>query len=301
MTPRSPGRHRAPTRLDRGLSGSAAIAASGLLVASIGASATNASPLQLPPTKAQAQPARPAAAGLAETALAEFAETAQELRERADRPVKAAPGPAKSEVEHTHYGKIGFAAVEPQTASTPVATEQPASATTSGNEAQRPPEDSRAQTGASRSEARAQAPTQDPAPNPVVEQSAAPAVAAGAEGAIAWAQANLGLPYRWGSSSGGGYDCSGFTTAAFRAAGISLPHQSEAQYHATARVPLDQIQRGDLLFYSSNGSASGIFHVAIYLGGGQVIHSLRDWSGGFSGSKINGLNYSPGLMAAGRP
>lgn len=313
MTPRFPGRHRAPTRLDRGLSGSAAIAASGLLVASIGATATSASPLLPAPAPATpivsgpAHQARPAPAGLAETALAEFAQAAQALRERADQPVKAVPAPTRSEVEHSHYGQIGFTAVEPQPATVepeapaPVAIEQPTSETRAEGEVQRAPAESRTQVGASRSQGRAQAPTQDQATAPAIEQPAAPAAAAGGEGAIAWAQANLGLPYRWASSSGGGYDCSGFTTAAFRAAGISLPHQSEAQYHATSRVPLGQIQRGDLLFYSSNGSASGIFHVAIYLGGGQVIHSLRDWSGGFSGSKINGLNYSPGLMAAGRP
>ncbi|WP_161958480.1 C40 family peptidase [Ornithinimicrobium cavernae] len=127
-----------------------------------------------------------------------------------------------------------------------------------------------------------------------------PANNQGAEAAIAWAQANLGLPYSWGSSSGGAYDCSGFTTAAFRAAGISIPHQSEAQYHATSRVSLSDIQRGDLLFYSNNGTPSGIFHVAIYLGDGQVIHSLRDWSG-WDGSKINGIHYASGLMGAGRP
>src|SRR5690606_22379906 len=117
---------------------------------------------------------------------------------------------------------------------------------------------------ASRSQARETAPAAQPAaPAPEPAAPAAPAVAARAEGAISWAMNHLGLPYQWASSSGGGYDCSGFTTAAFRAAGISLPHGSQAQYHATARVSLDNIQRGDLLFYSSNGSASGIFHVAI--------------------------------------
>nr|WP_281497360.1 C40 family peptidase [Ornithinimicrobium sp. F0845] len=105
------------------------------------------------------------------------------------------------------------------------------------------------------------------------------------------------MPYIFGSDSGSGYDCSGFVRAAYRSVGISLPHGSSAQYSATSRVSLDNIRRGDLLFYSNGG---GIYHVAIYLGDGQVIHSLRDGSG-FNGSKVSSMYYSPGLFAAGRP
>ena len=211
-----------------------------------------------------------------------------------ERPAQAVPAPAPEEAEHTHFGELGFTGVTPtpepaetSSESAAPATEHPADTSASAAQARD------LDTTASRSDSREEAPVESVAP-------IAPSGGQGAEAAIAWAQANLGLPYSWGSSSGGAYDCSGFTTAAFRAAGISIPHQSEAQYHATQRVALSDIQRGDLLFYSNNGAPSGIFHVAIYLGDGQVIHSLRDWSS-WDGSKISGLHYASGLMAAGRP
>src|SRR5699024_47580 len=182
-----------------------------------------------------------------------------------------------------HFGELGFTGITPEPEPVDAANEStaPASESLSGagiSAAQTREEDS----AGSRSESRQEAPAEPVAP------VAAPVGGQGTEAAIAWAQANLGLPYSWGSNSGGAYDCSGFTTAAFRAAGISIPHGSEAQYHATSRVSLSEIQRGDLLFYSNNGSSSGIFHVAIYLGDGQVIHSLRDWSS-WDGSKISGI------------
>lgn len=218
-----------------------------------------------------------------------------------DRPAQAVPAPAPEDIEHRHFGELGFTGVTPESPSVPAQTQQ-AEPESEAAEPSEPSDDaqiSAAQTreedsSASRSEVRQEAPAEPVAP-------AAPSTGGqGAEAAIAWAQANLGLPYGWGSSSGGAYDCSGFTTAAFRAAGISIPHQSEAQFHATSRVALSEIRRGDLLFYSSNGAASGIFHVAIYLGDGQVIHSLRDWSS-WDGSKVSDINYASGLMAAGRP
>lgn len=278
MTRSNPGRHRAPRQLPRSLTGTATVAASGLLVAAMGTTTASAAPAQAGPVKAQSGVAnQPTPAPVFDLTAA-----IQERTEAvvADKPVTPVAAKADAEVER-EFGSIGFDGVEPAPEPEPVVEAAV---------------ETRTQQGASRSTTREQAPAQtQQAP------AAAPAVSAGAEGAVQWALAHTGLPYVVGSASGGGYDCSGFTTAAFRAAGISLPHGSQAQYHATARVSLSNIQRGDLLFYSSNGSASGIFHVAIYIGNGQVVHSLRDWSGGFSGSKVTGMNYSPGLMGAGRP
>nr|WP_281496943.1 NlpC/P60 family protein [Ornithinimicrobium sp. F0845] len=295
-----PGRHRAPANLPRPLTGTATVAASGLLVAALGAATSVPAPratafgvIDADPFHAADSTQRPAAGDQSTTSSAGPLRGTTEPTP--DVPAQAVPAPAAKDVEqHSHFGQLGFTGVTPEPElETPVAT----ITTDSGRADSENLDGAGASAGstrvegqsASRSEARPEAPAE-----PV-----APAAGQGGEAAIAWAQANLGLPYSWGSSSGGAYDCSGFTTAAFRAAGISLPHQSEAQYHATNRVPLSEIQRGDLLFYSNNGSASGIFHVAIYLGDGQVIHSLRDSS--WSGSKINGINYASGLMGAGRP
>ena len=84
----------------------------------------------------------------------------------------------------------------------------------------------------------------------------------------------MGIPYAWGQSSDSrGYDCSGLTRTAFAAAGVSLPRTSAAQYRATATVPLSQMRAGDLVFWSSNGTASGVYHVGIYAGNGKLPHA----------------------------
>ena len=325
MKRHTPGRHRARFALPRPVTGTAAVAAAGLLVATLGAAAsTGPTPPATTPDATTAPPAvDDALSGIStdkdrpqRLANQRVAETA------ADSPAQAAPAPAPGDAAHTHFGELGFTGItpepEPAVAEPDTTTEDVTPASEDGSDTQASAAQAREEASASsRSQPREEAPTETEAPEeeqptepdaPEEEQpptepdtpEAQPPGGQGAESAIAWAQANLGLPYQWGSNSGGAYDCSGFTTAAFRSAGITIPHGSEAQYHATSRIPLSQMQRGDLLFYSKNGSASGIFHVGIYLGDGQVIHSLRDGSG-FNGSKINGINYASGLMAAGRP
>jgi len=94
-----------------------------------------------------------------------------------------------------------------------------------------------------------------------------PAPSPRAATAIAFARAQLGKPYRYATSGPDTYDCSGLTMAAWRAAGVSLPHFSGAQYRMLPHVPLSAIQPGDLVFYGPNGSS----HVSLYIGGGMVI------------------------------
>lgn len=85
--------------------------------------------------------------------------------------------------------------------------------------------------------------------------------------AVASAQSKLGAPYVWGGT-GPGYDCSGLTSTSWRAAGVSLPRTSQAQYSSTKRISRGELQPGDLVFYYR-----GITHVAIYVGNGQIIHA----------------------------
>jgi cell wall-associated NlpC family hydrolase len=87
--------------------------------------------------------------------------------------------------------------------------------------------------------------------------------------AIAAAEQYIGVPYVWGGASRSGVDCSGLVMLAYDAAGIYLPHYSGGQYDDTMRVPLVDIQPGDLLFYGYNGDE----HVAMYVGGGQMIEA----------------------------
>lgn len=101
---------------------------------------------------------------------------------------------------------------------------------------------------------------------PPLDAPAAPS--ARAAQAVAFAYRALGLPYVWGATGPGGYDCSGLTQAAWKAAGVSLPRTSYTQINAGARVARDQLQPGDLVFFYS-----GVSHVGIYIGAGRMIHA----------------------------
>src|SRR5688500_14584269 len=124
-------------------------------------------------------------------------------------------------------------------------------------------------------------PTQKPTPKPTPKPApkpppADPAPASGSkvDRAIAFARAQLGEPYRWGGEGPGSWDCSGLVMKAWGAAGVSFPHSASAQFSRSQRVSVGSVQRGDLVFWS-NGSARSIYHVAMYLGGGKMIHAPR--------------------------
>ncbi len=87
----------------------------------------------------------------------------------------------------------------------------------------------------------------------------------------------VGNPYVYGGTSlTNGADCSGFTQSVFANFGISLPRTAAAQSGSGTSVSLSDIQAGDLLFYSDGG---GISHVALYIGGGQVVHASSSTTG----------------------
>jgi cell wall-associated NlpC family hydrolase len=79
----------------------------------------------------------------------------------------------------------------------------------------------------------------------------------------------LGLHYLWGGLSAWGYDCSGLTWAVYRAHGITIPRDADAQFAAGTPVSLARMQPGDLLFYEH----PVVGHVAMYVGGGKMIES----------------------------
>lgn len=92
----------------------------------------------------------------------------------------------------------------------------------------------------------------------------------------------IGTPYSWGGGkptgpstgvdSGAnivGYDCSGFTQFSYAGVGVLIPKYSGDQYNTGRKVPVSQAKRGDLLFWGPGGSQ----HVAMYLGGGQMLEA----------------------------
>lgn len=100
-----------------------------------------------------------------------------------------------------------------------------------------------------------------------------------------FAKQYVGNPYVWGGTSlTKGADCSGFVLSVFKNFGISLPHHAASQANCGKTITVAEMQPGDLIFYSKNGS---INHVAIYIGNGQVIHA----SSPKTGIKISNYNY----------
>lgn len=81
----------------------------------------------------------------------------------------------------------------------------------------------------------------------------------------------VGNPYVYGGTSlTNGTDCSGFTMSVYKKFGVSLPHSSSAQARCGTKVSSSDMKPGDLVFY---GKGSGINHVAMYIGGGKVVHA----------------------------
>ena len=102
---------------------------------------------------------------------------------------------------------------------------------------------------------------------------------------VNYAMKFLGNPYVWGGTSlTRGADCSGFTMAVYAQFGYSLPHSSGAQAGCGRSVSFSNLQPGDLIFYRNGGS---IGHVAMYIGGGRVVHA----SNKKDGIKISNYRY----------
>jgi cell wall-associated NlpC family hydrolase len=125
------------------------------------------------------------------------------------------------------------------------------------------------------------APTSDPTGTPTPDpptpstQPTPPAPASGASAAIAFARAQLGEPYVWGAAGPSSWDCSGLTMGAWAAGGKYLPHYSVAQYEQSTPISPSQLQPGDLVFWGSSSDPSSIYHVALYIGGDQIIQAPR--------------------------
>lgn len=104
----------------------------------------------------------------------------------------------------------------------------------------------------------------------------------------------LNIPYVYGGSSLSGMDCSGLTQYVYAKFGVSLARTAAGQAAQTTRISVSQAQAGDLLFWTEGGS---VYHVAIYIGGGQYVHaphtgtvvqtgSISSWAPAFAG-RIN--------------
>jgi cell wall-associated NlpC family hydrolase len=87
----------------------------------------------------------------------------------------------------------------------------------------------------------------------------------------------VGYRYRWGGSGPGGFDCSGLTSYVYRQYGVRLPHSAAGQYSTAYGAMVGQMGNlapGDLMFFVSTGGRRGISHVALYIGGGRMVHAM---------------------------
>jgi cell wall-associated NlpC family hydrolase len=95
-----------------------------------------------------------------------------------------------------------------------------------------------------------------------------------ARAAVRWALAQLGDPYQWGATGPDRFDCSGLTSSAYRAAGVTIPRVSRAQWGAGPHVAVANLLPGDLVFYGDNPSnPATIHHVGMYIGNGLMVHA----------------------------
>jgi cell wall-associated NlpC family hydrolase len=85
---------------------------------------------------------------------------------------------------------------------------------------------------------------------------------------VKFAYAQIGKPYRWAAEGPNAYDCSGLVTAAYRNAGVQLPHNSRQQWRSVTPISRSQLRPGDVVFYYPD-----VHHVGIYMGNGMMVHA----------------------------
>lgn len=112
---------------------------------------------------------------------------------------------------------------------------------------------------------------------------------------VSYAQQFVGNPYRYGGNSlTSGIDCSGFTQQVMAKFGYSISRTSSSQSGDGRAVSTSNLRAGDLVFYGDGGS---IDHVALYIGGGQVVHASNSAPYPRGGIKISNVNYRTPICA----
>ena len=120
--------------------------------------------------------------------------------------------------------------------------------------------------------------------------------ASAGERAASVALEQVGVPYRYGGSSPAGFDCSGLVQYSYGLAGVSVPRTTGQLWSAAATVRGDEMQAGDLLFFSIEGKMS---HVGMYVGAGRFVHAPQSGRT-VSVASLEAPFYKSALLRAGR-
>lgn len=267
MTHRTPGRHRAPSRLTeagttltRSARRTAVVATSGgLLATAIGPASASPQGVveEVASVVSQASLTGTAPGG----GIDLLAQTMPVVAEPTDLPAVAVAAPQDVETE---FGALGFTGVTPVVEEPEPVVEAAAETSTDAAPQTTSSTEGRSESSSSRTNEREAAPA--PAPEP--EPAPAPAPPSGGGGVLGIAAAYTGIPYVHGGSSPSGFDCSGYTSFVFAQVGVSLPRTASGQQ--SVATPVSNPQPGDLVFFGYPA-----YHVGIYAGNGMMYDSPR--------------------------
>lgn len=137
--------------------------------------------------------------------------------------------------------------------------------------------------------------TQKPTTPVVNETTTTTTTSGGGTSVVSKAKQYIGSRYVYGGSSPSGFDCSGFTSYVYKQFGVSLNRTAAGQYSNGTAVSKSQLQPGDLVMFGK----SGINHVGIYIGGGQMVHAANP-SRGVTTDTINSGYYANNYVGARR-
>ena len=120
-----------------------------------------------------------------------------------------------------------------------------------------------------------------------------------AQDVVSTAKQYLGCAYVYGASGPKSFDCSGFTMFIYKKFGVSLPHSATAQSKKGSKVEKQNLQPGDLVFFSDYKTYTGIGHCGIYIGDGKFIHASTEKTGVIT-SSLNSGSYQKRYVTATR-
>ncbi len=116
--------------------------------------------------------------------------------------------------------------------------------------------------------------TTAPAPKPKPDNSDSSKI----DTVVSYAKSMVGGAYVWGGSQFGATDCSGLVMLSFAQVGINLPHYAASQALYGTTVSYNNMKKGDVIFFGG-ASISSIYHVAIYIGDGKMVHAQNSATG----------------------